>query len=73
MSLEPIVRQFVREGYHSVPDWAALGDMARALILKKGYRDKTLSRSRGRRRSQTACPNERPAPCHIRITVSRHD
>jgi hypothetical protein len=37
--LKPLVRQFVREGYHKVPDWADLGDMARALILEKGYRD----------------------------------
>jgi hypothetical protein len=35
--LKPLVRQFVSEGYHSVPDWAALGDMARALILEKRY------------------------------------
>jgi hypothetical protein len=40
--LKPIVRQFVREGHHSVPDWAALAVMARALILKKGYRDNDI-------------------------------
>jgi hypothetical protein len=42
-ALEPLVRQFVREGYHSVPDWAKLGDMARALILEKGYRDNDIA------------------------------
>jgi hypothetical protein len=42
-ALEPIVRQFFGEGYHSVPDWGELGDLARALILKKGYRDEDLA------------------------------
>jgi hypothetical protein len=42
-ALEPIVRQFVREGYHSIPDWGALGDLSRALILEKGYRDEDLA------------------------------
>ena len=41
--LKPLVRQFVGEGYHSVPDWVDLGDMARALILEKGYRDKDIA------------------------------
>ena len=41
--MEPIVRQFVREGYHSIPDWGALGDLSRALILEKGYRDEDLA------------------------------
>jgi hypothetical protein len=41
--LKPLVRQFIREGYHSVPDWADLGPMARALILEKGYRDKDIA------------------------------
>ena len=41
--LEPLVRQFIREGYHSVPDWAHLGSIARALILEKGYRDKDIA------------------------------
>ena len=41
--MKPLVRQFVREGYHSVPDWADLGPMARALILEKGYRDKDIA------------------------------
>ena len=40
--LLPIVRQFVREGYHSVPDWLDLGEEARALILEKGYRDNDI-------------------------------
>jgi hypothetical protein len=40
--LKPLVRQFVSEGYHSVPDWAELGDMAREMILKKGYRDEDI-------------------------------
>ena len=40
--LKPLVRQFVREGYHSVPDWLDLGEEARALILKKGYRDEDI-------------------------------
>ena len=30
------------EGYHSVPDWLDLGEEARALILKKGYRDEDI-------------------------------
>jgi hypothetical protein len=29
-ALEPLVRQFVREGYHNVPDWSDLAVMARA-------------------------------------------
>jgi hypothetical protein len=33
--LKSLVRQFIREGYHSVPDWAHLGTIARALILEK--------------------------------------
>ena len=41
-ALKPLVRQFVGEGYHSVPDWTELGDLARALILEKGYRDDDL-------------------------------
>jgi hypothetical protein len=41
--LKPLVRQFVREGYHSVPDWAELSEMVRALILEKGYRDEDLA------------------------------
>jgi hypothetical protein len=40
---EPLVRQFVREGYHSVPDWTDLAAMARALILEKGYRDEDIA------------------------------
>jgi hypothetical protein len=42
-ALQPLVRQFVREGYHNVPDWADLAYMARALILEKGYRDKPMA------------------------------
>jgi hypothetical protein len=42
-AMEPIVRQFVREGYRNVPDWAALGIMTRALILERGYRDKDIA------------------------------
>ena len=41
--MEPLVRQFVREGYHNVPDWADLAGEARALILEKGYRDKDIA------------------------------
>jgi hypothetical protein len=41
--MEPLVRQFVREGYHNVPDWNYLAAMARALILEKGYRDKDIA------------------------------
>ena len=41
--LKPLVRQFVMEGYHNVPDWAHLGPIARALILKKGYRDNDIA------------------------------
>jgi predicted lipoprotein len=41
--LEPLVRQFVREGYHNVPDWAELSNIMRALILEKGYRDKDIA------------------------------
>lgn len=40
--MRPIVRQFVKEGYHSVPDWVPLGRMARTLILEKGYRDNDI-------------------------------
>jgi hypothetical protein len=42
-ALKPLVRQFVREGYHSVPDWAELSDLVRALILQKGYRDADIA------------------------------
>jgi hypothetical protein len=41
--LEPLVRRFVSEGYHNVPDWADLADLARALILGKGYRDNDIA------------------------------
>jgi hypothetical protein len=41
--LRPLVRQFVREGYHNVPDWVDLAAMARALILEKGYRDEDIA------------------------------
>jgi hypothetical protein len=41
--LKPLVRQFIREGYHSVPDWAELSEMVRALILEKGYRDEDIA------------------------------
>jgi len=41
--MAPLVRQFVREGYHNVPDWADLAADARALILEKGYRDEDIA------------------------------
>ena len=41
--MEPLVRQFVREGYHNVPDWPELAIVARALILEKGYRDRDIA------------------------------
>jgi hypothetical protein len=41
--LQPLVRQFVREGYHNVPDWGYLAVLARELILEKGYRDKDIA------------------------------
>jgi hypothetical protein len=41
--LKPLVRQFVREGYHNVPDWIDLAVDARELILKKGYRDEDIA------------------------------
>jgi SOS response regulatory protein OraA/RecX len=41
--LKPVVRQFVREGYHSIPDWAEPSEMVRALILQKGYRDEDIA------------------------------
>ena len=41
--MKPLVRQFVMEGYHSVPNWAELGSMAQKLILEKGYRDKDIA------------------------------
>ena len=41
--LKSLVRQFVKEGYHSVPDWADLAAMTRALILERGYRDKDIA------------------------------
>jgi hypothetical protein len=40
--MRPLVRQFVMEGYHSVPDWIDLANMARKLILEKGYRDQDI-------------------------------
>jgi hypothetical protein len=40
--MAPLVRQFISEGYHDVPDWSDLADETRALILKKGYRDKDI-------------------------------
>ena len=30
-------------GDHKIPDWADLGDLARALILEKGYRDEDIA------------------------------
>jgi hypothetical protein len=42
-ALKPLVRQFVREGYHKVPDWTDLGEMVRPLILEKGYRDEDIA------------------------------
>jgi hypothetical protein len=42
-AMKPLVRQFVKEGYHSVPDWAVLGDLMRELILQKGYRDEDIA------------------------------
>jgi hypothetical protein len=41
--LTPIVRRFIKEGYHDVPDWAVLGAAMRVLILKRGYRDKDIA------------------------------
>ena len=41
--LQPLVRQFVREGYHNVPGWVTLAFMTRDLILKKGYRDNDIA------------------------------
>jgi hypothetical protein len=41
--MEPLVRQFVREGYHDVPDWTNLSVLTRDLILKKGYRDQNVA------------------------------
>jgi hypothetical protein len=41
--LQPLVRQFVREGYHNVPDWGYLAVLTRALILERGYRDKDIA------------------------------
>jgi hypothetical protein len=41
--MRPLVRQFVMEGYHSVPDWIDLAVMAHKLILEKGYRDKDIA------------------------------
>jgi hypothetical protein len=41
--MEPLVRQFVREGYRNVPDWSLLGVLTRKLILEKGYRDKDVA------------------------------
>jgi hypothetical protein len=40
--MAPLVRQFVREGYHNVPDWYELAEDARALILERGYRDEDI-------------------------------
>lgn len=41
--MKPLVRQFVMEGYHSVPDLPHLASLSRALILEKGYRDKDIA------------------------------
>jgi hypothetical protein len=41
--MEPLVRQFVREGYHNVPNWAHLGILTRGLILQKGHRDENVA------------------------------
>jgi hypothetical protein len=41
--LQPLVRQFVMEGYHSVPDWTHLSFMTHNLILERGYRDKDVA------------------------------
>jgi hypothetical protein len=41
--MKPLVRQFVMEGYHSVPNWPELGSMAQKLIREKGYRDKDIA------------------------------
>ena len=41
--LKPLVLQFVREGYHSVPDLTELSVWAHELILKRGYRDKDIA------------------------------
>jgi hypothetical protein len=41
--MKPLVRQFVKEGYHSVSDCAELGELADALILEKGYREKDIA------------------------------
>jgi hypothetical protein len=40
--MKPLVRQFVGEGYHSVPDWIQLSVWAHELILKRGYRDNDI-------------------------------
>jgi hypothetical protein len=41
--LKPLVRQFVQEGYHSVPNWTQLSVWADGLILEKGYRDEDIA------------------------------
>jgi hypothetical protein len=41
--LKSCVRQFVKEGYHNVPDWGVLANRVRKLILQKGYRDQDIS------------------------------
>jgi Bacterial regulatory proteins, tetR family len=41
--LQPVIRQFIQEGYHNVPDWLVLRDATRALILERGYRDKDIA------------------------------
>jgi hypothetical protein len=35
--LQPVIRQFIQEGYHNVPDWLVLRDATRVLILEGGY------------------------------------
>src|SRR5579863_9918944 len=42
-AMKPLVRQFVREGYHNVPDWGYLAAISRALILERGYRDNDIA------------------------------
>jgi hypothetical protein len=40
--IEPIVIQFVSDGFRNVPDWGQLSYDIRKLILKNGYGDQSL-------------------------------
>ena len=42
-ALEPIIYQFVKDGYKNIPDWPALSNRVREFVLKNGAGNKPLS------------------------------